>query len=345
MKTSCAYNRCLQIFFIIVQILFIFVGCVLIGLGAWFEILDQNFEAIVDGDQLVYGAYLTIAAGCAIIVLSVIGIFGAICDYKANRVLLFVYIVLVIVVFILQSIGGILAFTYREDKICRECVEQIKKDGEPCPLCNRTEFSFMRDYGLERSLKEFVDVRCAKTDELKRTTEDLKKENLELKLETDITLSLIKAEVKQLRASKFGFPIEFRVQDNQGNVFLPPFYTHSCGYKLSAEVSLSGTHVSIYTYMMEGDYDDHLKWPFEGVITVQIVNQTGDHSHIEKTILYDDKAPLLNVGGRVLGTHRSGGWGLVEFMPRSSLFYNTQRNTEYWKGGFIVLRVTKVTLL
>ena len=427
-------------------------------------------------------------------------------------------------------------------KICRECVEQIKKDGEPCPLCNRTEFSFMRDYGLERSLKEFVDVRCAskkdgcewlgklgdyeqhlninpspenqltgcqfveiecgngcgerfqrrniashqnqeckkrpyscgyckehdstfedvtqthyleckkypvscpnvcrdepfergeleghvkdkcplaeidcplhyarcevrlprkdmpehmadtvthltllatvtqsllkenqelrqttedlkkalkknnknkhrasithclllETDELKRTTEDLKKENLELKLETDITLSLIKAEVKQLRASKFGFPIEFRVQDNQGTVFLPPFYTHSCGYKLSAEVSLSGTHVSIYTFMMEGDYDDHLKWPFEGVITVQIVNQTGDHSHIEKTILYDDKAPLLNVGGRVLGTHRSGGWGLVEFMPRSSLFYNTQRNTEYWKGGFIVLRVTKVTLL
>ena len=66
------------------------VGCVLIGLGAWFEILDQNFEAIVDGDQLVYGAYLTIASGCAIIVLSVIGIFGAICDYKANRVLLFV---------------------------------------------------------------------------------------------------------------------------------------------------------------------------------------------------------------------------------------------------------------
>ena len=38
----------------------------------------------------MYGAYLTIAAGCAIIVLAVIGIFGAICDYKANRVLLFV---------------------------------------------------------------------------------------------------------------------------------------------------------------------------------------------------------------------------------------------------------------
>jgi hypothetical protein len=38
-------------------------------------------------------------------------------------------------------------------KICRECVEQIKEDDKPCPLCNKTEFSFMRDYGLERYLK------------------------------------------------------------------------------------------------------------------------------------------------------------------------------------------------
>ena len=39
-------------------------------------------------------------------------------------------------------------------KICRECVEQIKEDGKPCPLCNKTNFTFMRDYGLERCLKE-----------------------------------------------------------------------------------------------------------------------------------------------------------------------------------------------
>ena len=36
------------------------------------------------------------------------------------------------------------------------------------------------------------------------------------------------------------------------------------------------THVSIFTYMMQGPFDDHLKWPFRGVITIQIVNQAGD---------------------------------------------------------------------
>ena len=39
-------------------------------------------------------------------------------------------------------------------KICRECVEQIKENGKPCPLCNKNDFTFLRDYGLERFLKE-----------------------------------------------------------------------------------------------------------------------------------------------------------------------------------------------
>ena len=46
-------------------------------------------------------------------------------------------------------------------KMCRECVERIKKAGKPCPLCNKTDFSFMREYGLERYLKS-CDVWCSK---------------------------------------------------------------------------------------------------------------------------------------------------------------------------------------
>ena len=46
-------------------------------------------------------------------------------------------------------------------KICCGCVEQIKKENKPCPLCNKTEIYFMRDYGLERHLKA-QDVFCSK---------------------------------------------------------------------------------------------------------------------------------------------------------------------------------------
>ena len=46
-------------------------------------------------------------------------------------------------------------------KICRECVERIKNDKKPCPLCNKTDFTFLRDNGLERQLKA-RDVFCSK---------------------------------------------------------------------------------------------------------------------------------------------------------------------------------------
>ena len=46
-------------------------------------------------------------------------------------------------------------------KICQECVEPITKGSKPCPLCNKSDFTYMRDYGLERSLKEF-EVWCFK---------------------------------------------------------------------------------------------------------------------------------------------------------------------------------------
>ena len=34
-------------------------------------------------------------------------------------------------------------------KICRRCVEEKK----PCPICEETDYTFLRDYGLEKSLK------------------------------------------------------------------------------------------------------------------------------------------------------------------------------------------------
>ena len=34
-----------------------------------------------------------------------------------------------------------------------------------------------------------------------------------------------------------------------------------------------GTHVSVGIRMMKGEFDSHLKWPFKGEITVELVNQ------------------------------------------------------------------------
>ena len=134
------------------------------------------------------------------------------------------------------------------------------------------------------------------------------------------------------------------------NVCLPPFYTHSHGYKFCVDVlpqgygDGKGTHVSIYTNLMKGQFDDHLKWPFRRDITIQIVNQDGDHDHVEGTILYNDEIPDANAG-RVTGKNRAGGWGFCTFLAHAHLGYNPAKKTQYGKKGVIIVRVVKVSLL
>ena len=45
-------------------------------------------------------------------------------------------------------------------KFCRVCIERVKKDDKPCPLCAKQDFAFMRELGLERFLKG-TDVWCS----------------------------------------------------------------------------------------------------------------------------------------------------------------------------------------
>ena len=337
-------------------------------------------------------------------------------------------------------------------KMCRECVERIKEAGKSCPLCNKTDFSYVRDYGLERYLKscdvwcskkedgcewrgklgefeqhlnenpapgnqlngcQFVEVECKHEcggwfqrryiathqdqeclerpyscehcneydstfkevtdihyaecpkypvtcpnecrhdpferqeieDHLKddcalakvscplhyagcevelprkdmpehmkdtvthltllaNVTLSLMKENQELRENQRVTeetqrateekqrvtekeVAVLKEETQQLRLSLRGFPIDFKVNyaSEEEEDYLP-FYTHPHGYRMCLEVDPKGyatgkgTHVSVFTCLMKGPFDDHLKWPFRGEITIQIVNQDGDHDHV-----------------------------------------------------------------
>ena len=126
-------------------------------------------------------------------------------------------------------------------------------------------------------------------------------------------------------------------------IFSPSFYTHLSGYQMCIELCPNwskGTHISVYTCLMRGPYDEHLKWPFRGEITVQIVNQAGDHSHVEKTIPYNDKVPD-DTAGRVVGKEK---WGFQEFLPLTDLHYNAAKKTQYLKDDIIIVRVVSVKI-
>ena len=146
-----------------------------------------------------------------------------------------------------------------------------------------------------------------------------------------------------------GLPIDFHVKQTNENVhvYLPAFYTH--GYRICVSVDPNGygdgkgTHVSIFTHMMQGSFDDYLKWPFRGEITIQIVNQVGDHGHVEEIIDYNDETSD-DIAGRVTDEERTRGWGEHQFLAHNELQYDAESNTQYLKDNTLHIRVVKVTL-
>lgn len=58
--------------------------------------------------------------------------------------------------------------------------------------------------------------------------------------------------------------------------FSPPFYTAPSGYKMCLKVFPNGCcrkshgHLSVGLDLIEGEFDDTLKWPFQGQIYIQL---------------------------------------------------------------------------
>ena len=155
----------------------------------------------------------------------------------------------------------------------------------------------------------------------------------------------------QIKSALGKFPIDFQVTFEEEDIFLPPFFTHPYGYKMCIHVYQNGdyggegTHISLFTCLMRGPFDDQLKWPFRGEVTIQIVNQAGDHSHFEKTIQYSDKTKDI-CAGRVIGNEvRSTGWGYDTFIAHTALAYNAAMKTQYLKDNIITVRVVRVTTI
>ena len=68
--------------------------------------------------------------------------------------------------------------------------------------------------------------------------------------------------------------------------FSPPFYTHPKGYKMCLVVTANsyseydGTHTSVGIHLMKGEFDNQLKWPFQGHIVVELLSQADDETEV-----------------------------------------------------------------
>ena len=124
-----------------------------------------------------------------------------------------------------------------------------------------------------------------------------------------------------------------------------PVYSHFGGYKMCLKVCANGsgdgkgTHVSAYIYLMRGDNDDSLKWPFKGTIKVSLLNQLEDGQHCTREPWSPDRDIPEDTSGRVTGKERAaGGWGYPEFISHQDL-QTVDKNCQYLKDNTLFFRV------
>ena len=83
------------------------------------------------------------------------------------------------------------------------------------------------------------------------------------------------------------------------------------------------THISVYAYLMKGEYDSVLDWPFEGDIIMELINWREDKNHLSHTIVFNHNTDPEHSSRVTEDDISQHGWdGHHDAFPHSSLLYN-----------------------
>ena len=140
----------------------------------------------------------------------------------------------------------------------------------------------------------------------------------------------------------FKFTDYAKRKSRNSSAFSPPIYSSPGGYKMCINVLPNGagkgkgTHVSVYAYLMRGENDDHLSWPFTGTIVVELLNQLTDRNHHSVTTKMSEDN---DVSQRILeGDRAKSGYGCHLYIAHSYLDYNAAKNCQYLMDDCLYFR-------
>ena len=222
--------------------------------------------------------------------------------------------------------------------------EQCPLQEIPCKYsfagCQATVKRKSMQKHLDENKDEHLDITALECDDLKKKL-------------TDLTLVFNKMAAKPIfNPSPDMIMNEFeRRKEESESWYSPAFYTHVGGYKMCLNIDANGwstgegTHVSVFICMMKGEFDSHLKWPFKGEITVELVNQKeGGKNYERKPVEHTDSDECDRNFQRVTEGERAGkGWGYPKFISHADL-YKPEKGKEYLLNDTLIFRVTKVVV-
>ncbi len=100
-----------------------------------------------------------------------------------------------------------------------------------------------------------------------------------------------------------------------------------------------GTHVSWFIYLMRGEFDNHLKWPFRGTVTITLLNQREYNNYHPDTVNFTDQTPDECTARVTSGEIAANGQGRYQFIYHGDLGYKPATNRQYLVNDCLYFRV------
>ena len=227
---------------------------------------------------------------------------------------------------------------------------QLKESLEECK-CKIQELK-QENESLKREVNEAVKNDIAQL--RKETQEETKMFGISLRAAVADQFESLKQQVAELQhmySRVLVLPIKLMMNNYEAMRrsnkvwYSPPFYTHPQGYKMCLRVDANGsgggkgTHVSVFAHLMRGEFDDHLKWPFQGHVVIQLCNQLQDKYHRGYTIDFSETRLAKFTNQEMSGEMTELGWGTPTLIPHKDLNFNPTNNCQYLKNDCLHFQI------
>jgi len=225
---------------------------------------------------------------------------------------------------------------------CHTCIQRLQADKIPCPTCREDNFEEFPNKGLNRSLKQ-LQVYCTHRKDGCQWRGELGELDRHLNVRKECPLTAYRCDITLTNFEE--------MKRSNGEWYSPPFYTHPQGYKMCLAVCANGhgdgegTHTSVYAYLMRGEFDDYLKWPFRGCVVIQLCNQLQDKFHHGHTIDFNETTDANIISRVTSGEKAERGWGPPTLIPHSDLNFNPINNCQYLKNNCLHFQIVAVESL
>ncbi|KAB1272284.1 TNF receptor-associated factor 6 [Camelus dromedarius] len=173
-----------------------------------------------------------------------------------------------------------------------------------------------------RELTAKMETQSMYVNELKRTIRTLEDKVAEIEAQQCNGIYIWKI-------GNFGMHLKSQEEEKPVVIHSPGFYTGKPGYKLCMRLHLQlptaqrcANYISLFVHTMQGEYDSHLPWPFQGTIRLTILDQSEAPIRQNHEEIMDAKPELLAFQRPTIPRNPKG-FGYVTFMHLEALRQRT----------------------